>query len=280
MPPRPWTPPPAAAPRSPARSTDARPAARRSRPSPGPRSTRAATSRSPSRTRPAAAPSGGTTAEVVNGSGGHVISDGVWNSDGVHDAGYEQNAGTVTDSAGGQGSRPEPPPRRRGRQVRDGRGRQREGRRFRAPRRTPSPIPRRTTRRATRRRRRPAARPRARRHPAPRNPRRSGSPSRGTGRPTTARSGSRTSCTCATAASSATPAARPSTRRTDSMPIATRCMLKVRTMMATPTTHIPQARTRDITSSRRPVGTGSWMWPGTGSRRVFVTVRAPAPAVR
>ena len=56
--------------------------------------------------------------------------------------------------------------------------------------------------------------------------------------------------------------------------------LKVRTMMATPTTHIPQARTRDITSSRRPVGTGSWMWPGTGSRRVFVTVRAPAPAVR
>lgn len=102
MPPRPWTPPPAAAPRSPARSTDARPAARRSRPSPGPRSTRAATSRSPSRTRPAAAPSGGTTAEVVNGSGGHVISDGVWNSDGVHDAGYEQNAGTVTDSAGGK----------------------------------------------------------------------------------------------------------------------------------------------------------------------------------
>lgn len=49
---------------------------------------------------PATAPSGGTTAEVVNGSGGHVISDGVWNSDGVHDAGYEQNAGTVTDSAG------------------------------------------------------------------------------------------------------------------------------------------------------------------------------------
>lgn len=43
----------------------------------------------------------GTTAEVVNGSGGHVISDGVWNSDGVHDAGYEQNAGTVTDSTGG-----------------------------------------------------------------------------------------------------------------------------------------------------------------------------------
>ena len=51
---------------------------------------------------PATAPSGGTTAEVVNGSGGHVISDGVWNSDGVHDAGYEQNAGTVTDSAGGK----------------------------------------------------------------------------------------------------------------------------------------------------------------------------------
>lgn len=45
---------------------------------------------------PATAPSGGTTAEVVNGSGGHVISDG------VHDAGYEQNAGTVTDSAGGK----------------------------------------------------------------------------------------------------------------------------------------------------------------------------------
>lgn len=49
---------------------------------------------------PAAAPSGGTTAEVVNGSGGHVISDAIWNADGVHDAGYEQNAGTVTDSTG------------------------------------------------------------------------------------------------------------------------------------------------------------------------------------
>ena len=51
---------------------------------------------------PSTAPSGGTTADVVNGSGGHVISDGVWNSDGVHDSGYEQNAGTVTDSAGGK----------------------------------------------------------------------------------------------------------------------------------------------------------------------------------
>lgn len=51
---------------------------------------------------PASAPSGGTTADVVNGSGGHVISDSVWSSDGVHDAGYEQNAGTVTDSTGGK----------------------------------------------------------------------------------------------------------------------------------------------------------------------------------
>lgn len=51
---------------------------------------------------PTSAPSGGTTADVVNGSGGHVISDGVWSSDGVHDSGYEQNAGTVTDSAGGK----------------------------------------------------------------------------------------------------------------------------------------------------------------------------------
>lgn len=51
---------------------------------------------------PSTAPSGGTTADVVNGSGGHVISDDVWNSDGVHDSGYEQNAGTVTDSAGGK----------------------------------------------------------------------------------------------------------------------------------------------------------------------------------
>lgn len=51
---------------------------------------------------PSTAPSGGTTADVVNGSGGHVISDSVWNSDGVHDSGYEQNAGTVTDSAGGK----------------------------------------------------------------------------------------------------------------------------------------------------------------------------------
>ena len=51
---------------------------------------------------PATAPAGGTTADIVNGSGGHVISDDVWNSDGVHDSGYEQNAGTVTDSAGGK----------------------------------------------------------------------------------------------------------------------------------------------------------------------------------
>lgn len=51
---------------------------------------------------PATAPSGGTTADIVNGSGGHVISDDVWNSDGVHDSGYEQNAGTVTDAAGGK----------------------------------------------------------------------------------------------------------------------------------------------------------------------------------
>ena len=51
---------------------------------------------------PATAPSGGTTADIVNGSGAHVISDDVWNSDGVHDSGYEQNAGTVTDSAGGK----------------------------------------------------------------------------------------------------------------------------------------------------------------------------------
>lgn len=51
---------------------------------------------------PATAPSGGTTADIVNGSGGHVISDDAWNSDGVHDSGYEQNAGTVTDSAGGK----------------------------------------------------------------------------------------------------------------------------------------------------------------------------------
>lgn len=51
---------------------------------------------------PATAPSGGTTADIVNGSGGHVISDDVWNSDGVHDSGYEQNTGTVTDSAGGK----------------------------------------------------------------------------------------------------------------------------------------------------------------------------------
>lgn len=106
--------------------------------------------------------------------------------------------------------------------------------------------------------------------------RRSGLPSRATGRPTTARSGSRTSCTCATAASSATPAARPSTRRTDSMPIATRCMLKVRTMMATPTTHIPQARTRDIMNSRLRDSIGLSTSPVTGSnvhRCLFSCVR-------
>ncbi len=60
-----------------------------------------------------------------------MISDGVWNSDGVHDAGYEQNAGTVTDSAGGKIEAGAAPKADEGRQVRDGRGRQREGRRFR-----------------------------------------------------------------------------------------------------------------------------------------------------
>lgn len=42
---------------------------------------------------PASAPAGGSTADVVNGSGGHVIADDVWNADGVHDQGFEQNGG-------------------------------------------------------------------------------------------------------------------------------------------------------------------------------------------
>ena len=128
---------------------------------------------------PSTAPSGGTTADVVNGSGGHVISDSVWNSDGVHDSGYEQNAGTVTDSAA-------------------------------------RPIPRRTTRRAARHRRRQAAP----RRPGPplRNPRRSGYPSRATGRPTTARSGYRTWCMCAMSATGSTMAERKSDRLTARLP--------------------------------------------------------------
>lgn len=42
---------------------------------------------------PDGAPGGGTTADVVNGSGGHRISDDVWDADGVHDQGYEQSGG-------------------------------------------------------------------------------------------------------------------------------------------------------------------------------------------
>lgn len=42
---------------------------------------------------PDGAPDGGTTADVVNGSGGHRISDDVWDADGVHDQGYEQSGG-------------------------------------------------------------------------------------------------------------------------------------------------------------------------------------------
>lgn len=41
------------------------------------------------------APTGGSTADIINGSGGHVIADDVWSTDGVHDQGYDQNAGTV-----------------------------------------------------------------------------------------------------------------------------------------------------------------------------------------
>ena len=41
------------------------------------------------------APTGGSTADIINGSGGHVIADDIWSTDGVHDQGYDQNAGTV-----------------------------------------------------------------------------------------------------------------------------------------------------------------------------------------
>ena len=41
------------------------------------------------------APTGGSTVDIINGSGGHVIADDIWSTDGVHDQGYDQNAGTV-----------------------------------------------------------------------------------------------------------------------------------------------------------------------------------------
>ena len=41
------------------------------------------------------AATGGSTADIINGSGGHVIADDIWSTDGVHDQGYDQNAGTV-----------------------------------------------------------------------------------------------------------------------------------------------------------------------------------------
>ena len=40
-------------------------------------------------------PTGGSTADIINGSGGHVIADDIWSTDGVHDQGYDQNAGAV-----------------------------------------------------------------------------------------------------------------------------------------------------------------------------------------
>ena len=41
------------------------------------------------------APTGGSTVDIINGSGGHMIADDIWSTDGVHDQGYDQNAGTV-----------------------------------------------------------------------------------------------------------------------------------------------------------------------------------------
>ena len=41
------------------------------------------------------APTGGSTVDIINGSGGHVIADDIWSTDGVHDQGYDQNAGTA-----------------------------------------------------------------------------------------------------------------------------------------------------------------------------------------
>lgn len=49
---------------------------------------------------PDTAPSGGTTAEVVNGSDGHIIADDIWNTDGVHDQGYDQNVGEIKSPTG------------------------------------------------------------------------------------------------------------------------------------------------------------------------------------
>ena len=224
---------------------------------------------------PAAAPSGGTTAEVVNGSGGHVISDGVWNSDGVHDAGYEQNAGTVTDSAGGKieaGSRPQG---RRGRQVRDGRG--------------------------------PAS-AKADDSGAKADTKSDTKKNDSKGNAATQASGGSSSSSSASGSAQSQkkwvpeqghwetdygqvwvpnvvyvrhepllgllPPTVTSGRSIQSLLqipgfITTWCMLKVGTRVApcsmTPT---PPARTRGITSSRRPAGTGSSTWPATGSRRL------------
>ena len=61
------------------------------------------------------------------------------------------------------------------------------------------------------------------------------------------------------------PAARHSTPKTASTHIAMQCMPKARTMMVIPMTPTPPARTRGITSSRRPGSTGSSTWPDIGS---------------
>lgn len=53
--------------------------------------------------------------------------------------------------------------------------------------------------------------------------------------------------------------------KTASTHIAMQCMPKARTMMVIPMTPTPPARTRGITSSRRPGSTGSSTWPDIGS---------------
>lgn len=98
--------------------------------------------------------------------------------------------------------------------------------------------------------------------------RRSGLPSRATGRPTTARSGSRTSCTCVMSATGLLPPTVTSGRSIQSLlqiPGFITTWLVVARVAPCSMTPTPPARTRGITSSRRPAGTGSSTWPVIGS---------------
>ena len=98
--------------------------------------------------------------------------------------------------------------------------------------------------------------------------RRSGLPSRATGRPTTARSGSRTSCTCATSATGSLPPTAMSGRSILSllqMPGFITTWLTAAREAPCLTTHTPPARTRDIMNRRLRGSIGLSTSPVTGS---------------